>query len=243
MVVDISSECSTVDIWYLRNSQPNEVTSILLSYLTDEEKEHASSYFTQELTNSYICSRGGLRFLLSQYINTPLNKVVLKYTEHKKPFIENSEIKFNVSHSGEYVIYAVIKNANALIGIDIEQLKKLDDLDEIAKHHFTDAEYKSIQDQARPEDKLISFYRCWTRKEAAIKAIGTGLYFPLDNIEVTCSPCVLPEILKFVGFADPEKTWCLKEIIIDHNYIASLAIDKPISKLNVREFIPLQDVF
>jgi len=57
-------------------------------------------------------------------------------------------------------------------------------LEELAEQFFSPSEIKSLQ-QADPLDRLDRFYRCWTRKEAFVKAHGEGLSIPLDSFSVS----------------------------------------------------------
>lgn len=93
------------------------------------------------------------------------------YNEYGKPYLRNNELYFNISHSGDYVVCAISKYE---IGIDIQQIKKINDL--IVQKKFTKDEQKYVFDD-------LSFTRVWTLKESYIKAIGKGLYQKLDEVE------------------------------------------------------------
>lgn len=80
---------------------------------------------------------------------------------------------------------AVIAVTNGTeIGIDIENLNREVEYDDLAKRFFCEAEYLKLV-QAPTEEKRNAFFNCWTRKEAFIKAVGEGLSYPLNNFEVT----------------------------------------------------------
>ena len=64
----------------------------------------------------------------------------------------------------------------------------------MAKRFFAEAELKAFL--ALPANqRQEGFFNCWTRKEAYLKAIGTGLSFPLKNVAVSLAPCEPAAIL------------------------------------------------
>lgn len=91
------------------------------------------------------------------------NKYVGEYeiNEHGKPISENKF--FNVSHSHGYVVFAL---DNAPIGIDIEQIRSINQ--NLIDFVSNDEEKKYIHDDT-------SFFEIWTNKEALVKALGTGI--------------------------------------------------------------------
>jgi len=100
----------------------------------------------------------------------------LKYNTHKKPYFD-SGVDFNISHSGDRVICCGM--AQGIIGIDIEQIKTIN-LDEYPDY-FTQNEWDYIYNHA---DRFEGFFNLWTRKEAVLKAIGTGFHTPLNSVDV-----------------------------------------------------------
>ena len=75
------------------------------------------------------------------------------------------------------------------LGVDVEQLRKLDDPESIARRFFSPGEASELL-SLKPEERGPAFFRCWTRKEAYVKAIGDGLTIPLDCFQVTLLPGV-----------------------------------------------------
>lgn len=100
----------------------------------------------------------------------------ITYNQYGKPFVENCKIQFNVSHSGDY---SACSFGMGKSGVDIEQINCYDL--GIAEHYFDYEEYQAIVKCGQN-----MFTRIWTMKESYIKAIGKGLYIPLDTF------CVVP---------------------------------------------------
>ncbi|WP_428741193.1 4'-phosphopantetheinyl transferase family protein [Tenacibaculum sp.] len=100
------------------------------------------------------------------------------FTKYNKPYFENNDVSFNISHSGEMVVvYMTNKEEN--IGIDIEENHKLKIED--FKNQMTDYEEGKIFNS---KDPLNEFFLYWTQKEAALKAHGNGLLVPLKSFEI-----------------------------------------------------------
>jgi 4'-phosphopantetheinyl transferase len=101
----------------------------------------------------------------------------ISYNKNDRPYLRNTEIDFNISHSGNYVICAI--SCNSKIGIDIEEIKSIAFID--FKNVFSIREWSEIE---KSSDPTLKFFNFWTRKESAIKADGRGLSMPLDQINV-----------------------------------------------------------
>jgi len=101
----------------------------------------------------------------------------IKYNSHHRPYFE-TDIDFNISHSGNMVVCCVTDSGQ--IGIDIEQIKEIDLVD--YTDYFTPNEWSIINDYT---NRFEGFYDFWTRKEAVLKAIGTGFHTPLSSVDVS----------------------------------------------------------
>lgn len=93
----------------------------------------------------------------------------IKIDKYNKPYIENSNISFSISHSENYTIVLISDKKNS-IGIDIEKIDNNIEL-QMFKDIFTKTEYKDIKISP---NQIKSFYKIWTIKEAVLKAYGTG---------------------------------------------------------------------
>ncbi len=82
----------------------------------------------------------------------------LSYTKFGRPYLDNSRIDFNISHSGDYVVCAVTTHGR--IGIDIEKIKPIDLFD--FERYMTPQEWNAIRDSVEP---YHTFYSYWTKKE------------------------------------------------------------------------------
>ena len=121
-----------------------------------------------------------------------------------KPYFEDSNVHFNVSHSGMYVIIAV---SEYNIGIDIQKIKS--DKHRIAEKNFMPSECDYINNATNEKDVQQRFCEVWTTKEAYLKCVGIGLRKPLNSFEISLNQdtiCVVgEENYKFVQFMMDDK--------------------------------------
>ncbi len=118
--------------------------------------------------------RAVLKTLLSTYTGIPVNKIVLKKNRYGKPYLENSGIFFNVSHTDTaFIIYISRKGRT---GVDMENVIPTWDFALLSDYAFTYDEKKLINNQR-------DFFYFWTMKEALLKAVGFGLINRLSETD------------------------------------------------------------
>ncbi|AXG70742.1 4'-phosphopantetheinyl transferase sfp [Kordia sp. SMS9] len=101
----------------------------------------------------------------------------MSQTAFGKPYIANSNVHFNISHSGSIVACAITKDVE--IGLDMEQIRPIDMLH--FKSQMTENEWQYVNSA---ENQLQAFYEYWTKKEAVLKADGRGMSIPLVSFEI-----------------------------------------------------------
>lgn len=136
----------------------------------------------------------------------------IAYSKNGRPFLPDSVIDFNISHSGAYVICCASDRVR--VGIDIEEIKPIDICD--FKGQFTAGEISAITQSSLPH---TVFFELWSKKEAIVKADGRGLSFPLKDIVFESDNHASVE-----GFS-----WYLEKVHIDRGLSSYLATDKRIS--------------
>jgi 4'-phosphopantetheinyl transferase len=154
------------------------------SLLNDAEMERARRFRFPALFERFVADHGRLRLLLAAYLDADPQRLEFVFNEQGKPRLSGPDcrLRFNMSHTRGLTMIAVCLDAE--LGIDVEALRPVEDRDDIAARHFSPIERRSLQ--AEPEaDRDLAFLRCWTRKEAYVKARGEGLSLPLDGFAVT----------------------------------------------------------
>jgi len=174
-----------------------------LATLSKEERERAERFVRPGLRGRYIYTRATLRHLLAEHLDTSPEALTFEQTEHGRPFLKDSkhreQLDFNVSHSGDLALIA-IGSSKHRIGIDIERLREMRDVNQLAARVLTTAELATFeQDPEQQDAKLAQFFRYWTGKEAYLKALGTGLQVDMKRIEIQL---IEPTGFKFVKLPD-----------------------------------------
>lgn len=212
-----------VHVWLAWLDLPADRINNLASTLADDESERAQRFHFERDRNRYVVSRGLLRQLIGRYLKRNPAQLRLIYGPNGKPELAGHEtdhtLHFNLAHSGEIVLYAFSQERP--IGIDVEKIRKLSDADGLAKRFFSAKEYSAWRSLAR-RDRLAAFFRCWTSKEAFIKALGEGLSYPLDQFDVTLSPDEPAGLLAIAGDEEEAKRWSVQALYPAQDYAAAV---------------------
>lgn len=161
------------------------------------------------------------RKILSYYTDISPDRIIIGYNANGKPFVAEEKfvkIKFNYSHSHDFLVFAICLDNE--IGVDFEFIKALPDLDNLAVNYFSQEEFCYYQSFKSPEEKLFFFYKIWTRKEALLKAIGTGLTDSLKDLKVFQKSANNNSDL-LVNYH--KKNWIISDLQVPENFIGSLA--------------------
>ena len=181
------------------------------------------------LVRRVLCAVSGLAHI-GDFARTPQGKPV--YAEGR--LAGEGAFDFSISHSGGMVWAAFCQGA-ALgpgpglgVGIDVERTSPLPDLFELAAQ-LHPLECAAVRAQPEPE-RGAAFYRCWTRKEAVLKALGQGLSLPLRSFQVQTRPIVADWLVSLPGALEQEAAcaaWTTRDIDAGPGYQCSVAASAP----------------
>lgn len=149
------------------------------------EHKQVSEYKFEKERVSYIISHVLLRYFISNFIEISPEKIIFSRNPFGKPQIERKNFCFNLSHAIRKTIIGFFKKD---IGVDIEYINKELDIDKLSQLALTINEI-TLLNQLTIEKKNVRFFELWTRKEALLKAIGTGLDDCLNKIDVSDLEC------------------------------------------------------
>lgn len=156
----------------------------LLDLLDDEERARADRFRFERDRRRFIMRRGLLRTLLADRLDCAPKAIRFTHNAFGKPALHGSDLRFNMSHSHGLALYAVARGAE--LGCDIERQDERIDIDGTASSLFAPGELGALE-RLPPGQRHSGFFRCWTRKEAYVKALGQGLSHRLDGFD-TSSP-------------------------------------------------------
>lgn len=154
----------------------------LAQTLSADERERADRFKFEPDRQRFIMGRGILRSILAKYLDTAPGELQFLYNAYGKPELPAGDrlLHFNLSHAGEWALVAI---APAPVGVDLESLRPLSNLERLITHCLSPQEQHHLSNLSTPEKKL-AFLQLWTCKEACIKAVGKGLSIPLAEVEV-----------------------------------------------------------
>ena len=165
-----------VHVHGVRLHAPDTVAAQFHTILTPDERDRAARFSFPHLQRSFLLARGALRILLGRYLHADPDALLFQYGPNGKPALADpASLRFNLSHSGGLALFAFALDCE--VGIDIEAIRPLPDLEQIAVRQFSAQE--SAELLALPAVRREpSFFRSWTRMEAIAKASGQGLSGP-----------------------------------------------------------------
>ncbi len=164
------------------------MTQILYAYISEENHNHLLKTYLNTFPPDFqkrilsfrnwqdaqlsLLGRLLLRYGL-RINNGPERKYNIGYTSYNKPFLIDSDIKFNISHAGEVVV-CVLSDSND-VGVDIEIIVDINIDDFESQMTIAEQNYIRLEKNSK-----IAFFDFWTKKEAVIKANGKGLAIQLQ---------------------------------------------------------------
>jgi 4'-phosphopantetheinyl transferase len=232
---DLANLADEIHVWTFDIIASEAIAARFEPVLSEEEVDRAARFHFRKLRDSFVLTRGILRHLLGRYLGVPPAAIRISYGSKGKPALaDNKLLQFNMSHSGDKAIIALTRDC--AIGVDVERVRFMTDMQQIAERFFCPeeaAEILSFPDCQR------AFFFCWTRKEAFIKAIGDGLSVPLDSFRVTVR-ADSPERLVHPGSeTGAVESWTLRGLSLGEGYEGAVAYAGSNRHLSI---FPIEDV-
>ena len=222
-----SLEAGTVHVWRISLDQQDETLERLRRTLEPEELDRAGRFHFEKHRRHFVVARGFLRSVVARYLETQPESLRFAYGEYGKPALAAEHVlRFNLSHSHEVALLAVALDAE--LGVDVEHIRADFASEDIARRFFSRAEVEVFNALPR-EEQVAAFFRCWTRKEAYIKAIGKGLSQALDEFDVTLGPGASAELLRAAD--DDASRWVLRDVDVGEGYAAALMVERPVAEV------------
>jgi len=225
-----SLEPGEVHVWRMELVQPDDVVDRFWTTLNADETTRATRFHFEQHRRGFVVGRGFLRDVLSRYLDAKPEALQFAYGEYGKPALngehKGTRLRFNMSHSHNLALLGITEDNE--IGVDVEYMRADFAGADIAQRFFSRAEVATFNGLAE-EERVAAFFRCWTRKEAFIKATGKGMSQALDGFDVTLAPGVAAELLR-VDQEDATR-WFLSDIDVGSEYAAALVVEGRVSKI------------
>lgn len=211
-----------VHLWQRRLEAKAAEIDACHALLSADEREQALRKRIERPRNDFILTRGTLRSLLAVYLKTSAKDFSFEYTHYGKPLLkEHSDLRFNVSHSDGLALLAFVRSRD--IGVDVEKVRRQTDTRQLAERFFSVREREDLRNLSG-EELHAAFFRCWTRKEAYIKAKGEGLSLPLHQFDVSIAPNPTQALLATRPDPAEAARWTIRDVATLPCYAAALAV-------------------
>lgn len=223
---DVSIGPEQVHIWRisLAPAEPERYRATLSA----EERDRADRFRADRHRRRFIVAHAALRLVLGRYLEWEPQRLVFESGPYGKPHLAfpstSPAICFNLSHSADLALLSLAVERE--VGIDLEHIRPVDSLRRLTERYFAPGEQHAILN-APPEEQVTLFFRCWTQKEAVLKAIGTGLVFPLDQICLALGADGSARLESIRGDQEEAQRWWLASFEPAVGYLAAVALRGP----------------
>ncbi|GAU67589.1 4'-phosphopantetheinyl transferase [Streptomyces sp. NBRC 110611] len=213
-------------LWAVRTDRWPDDPRDLYAVLDDAERRRADAFVFPRDRQWYVISHAFLRRVLSWYVARPPDALRFTAGAYGKPRLDgpgaSPRPEFNLSHCPGLALVGV---ATEPVGVDVEAVRAGAPETGVADY-FHPAERRALA--ALPADRRrAAFYRCWTRKEAVVKAIGTGMSVGLDSFQVAVDLDVPTVALGRGAHFPARRPWCLLHLEPAVGFIGAACLPVP----------------
>lgn len=179
--------------------------------------EKARRFFREEDRIAYLSRHHSLNLILANFLNCDPSFLIIEKNEFGKPYLKENPFYFNLSKSKEFFCILI---SNLECGVDMEVIRDVENMRVVADIHFHSAEKTYCETGEFNERFLI----VWTRKEALLKAVGTGLTDDLSKIN-TLEDSIKLNNLNFQINTEKNAQFIISSCFQGSNYISLKKIE------------------
>lgn len=223
--VERSVSGDAVHVWRVDLDQPSALVRQFAEVLSPDERKRAERYRFERDRRRFTIGRGTLRFLIASYLNLEPAEVSFELGPYGKPALPDEiggGLTFNVSHSEWLAVVAL--GFEREIGLDIEYMHRLNDIDTIASQYFSPRECAALH-MLPPDQHQAAFFAGWTRKEAYLKACGGDPSVRLDEFDVSLAPYEPPRLFFDQHDLSSTERWQMTDLDVDPEYRGALVVE------------------
>jgi len=165
--------------------------------LNKAEIERATRFRFERDANAWVSWRAGLRRVLGSYLDMAPSSVPILTGPADKPLLAEPHqgLHFNLSHSRD--LAAVVISGDGPVGIDLEPLDRAASLPECRDEFCHPDEIARLPEHPPALERTL--LEIWVAKEALLKALGTGLGFPPQQLQIIGDRGHTKETLRGLG--------------------------------------------
>ena len=195
-----------------------------LDTLSADEVARANRFRIETDRRRFVTSHTALRSILAAYLHEPPASLVFERGPWGKPELDprhSTTLRFNLSHSHDLALVAVTRQHE--VGVDVERLRPVRDLPGLVARVLSASERVAF-DRLSADLQLPAFFRCWTLKEACVKAAGEGIHRPFDRIDVGVTTSESCAAIRVVDEQESSRTWELFPLAPGGGYVAAVGV-------------------
>jgi 4'-phosphopantetheinyl transferase len=193
------------------------------TWLSADERTRAARYRLERDRRRFTRRRGWLRRVLGEHLGIAPGEVRFAYGGNGRPILaDRPGLHFSLSHAGDRVLCALA--ARRRVGVDLTHVRPRASDDAVARALLAPGEIAGLRAMP-PEARAGAFHRCWTRKEAYVKARGEGLARPLDAFEVSLSAEPWTALVRCAFDPDETARWAFLLVAPFEGHVGSIALE------------------
>lgn len=230
-----------VHVWRLDLDAMIPAGLALGPHLPEEERDRAARFRLARDRERYLAGRAALRGILAGYLGRAPETLRFVRAPLGKPALldEPTGLEFNLTHSDWCALVAVARGRR--VGVDVEGIRLGQSGMDVARRFFARREVDALIATA-PEERAVAFVRCWTRKEAYVKARGDGLSLSLQHFEVPLSTDAGWALASSIEDPAEVGRWRLSELVPAPCYLGALVVEGASYRLSTWEWAPVEAV-
>jgi 4'-phosphopantetheinyl transferase len=228
---------SEIHLWSLPLQESPTDVGVFKSLLSEDEIARAMRYHRVGDAMRFVRSRVWLRKLVEGYTGIRAKDIAFSYGAYGKPELSSNvscpDIHFSISHTSGLTLFAFALGED--VGVDIESTAQQIDVQAASAHFLGAAELAHLNSTSSDCRKSL-FFKYWTRKEACLKLLGTGLSGEPETIDVSKPPTVWIKAVSSSEQQPGDKALWLTDLQLEGRYSGACALAGPMAPKVVRHF-------
>jgi 4'-phosphopantetheinyl transferase len=215
-------ESGAAQLIFLSLDEAHPTLLELVPMLSESERARVDRAADEALAVKFVLGRWLLRSVLGAVLGITPEALQLMLGAQGKPALTGdmaSGLAFNLAHSGAWAVLAIARGAR--VGVDIEQERPLVDADRLARRILTARELRSYRARAE-RGREAGLLAAWVRKEAVLKALGTGVSGGPSSIETGIDPVGSGDLNVLDGAGS---RWWAGALSLPPGYLGALALE------------------
>ncbi|GAA2466202.1 4'-phosphopantetheinyl transferase family protein [Streptomyces mauvecolor] len=227
MTLILEPDTAVAHAWWWRTGD-GPIDPADLALLSKDERDRAARFVHVRTAVGYVAARAASRRILSELLDVAPAEIGLGRRPcpgcgdplHGPPAVlhPDSPLWISISHTDGCGMLAV---ARVPVGVDVEVVREFP-IEELAPSTLTESERRVVLGAPGGDARTQAFLRCWTRKEAVLKAVGVGITTDLSAVETrpeSSGPAVVA-----AGVPGTPGSWTVTDLAVPGTWAAAISV-------------------